>query len=169
MTREEAIKRIQQDLDVNKKYLSKEYKEALNMAIESLKVDVARWSSWNKTFEQSGIADLISRAEVLDIIAFKRKLANIDGRVLLDETVDRINALPSADRPSGEWKLASEELPQSVGSYIVTCKDEHGWVYVDYDYWTVADAFKYNRDKVTAWIPFPKPYCGADMRKEKNK
>lgn len=36
MKREEAIKRIQQDLDVNKKYLSKEYKEALNMAIEAL-------------------------------------------------------------------------------------------------------------------------------------
>lgn len=47
--------------------------------------------------------DLISRAEVLDIIAFKRKLANIDGRILLDEIEDRINALPSSDRPSGEW------------------------------------------------------------------
>lgn len=74
-----------------------------------------------------------------------------------------------ADRPSGEWKPVSERLPQRVGSYIVTCKDEHGWVYVDYDYWTVADEFKYNNSKVTAWIPFPKPYCGADMRKEKNK
>ena len=39
MTNEEAIKRIQQDLDVNKKYLSKEYKEALNMAIEALSAD----------------------------------------------------------------------------------------------------------------------------------
>ena len=37
MTKEEAIKRIQQDLDVNGKYLSKEYKEALNMAISALK------------------------------------------------------------------------------------------------------------------------------------
>lgn len=67
------------------------------------------------------------------------------------------------NRLTVEWKLASEELPQKVGSYIVTCKDEYGQVYVDYDYWTVADEFKYNRAKVTAWIPFPKPYCGAKM------
>ena len=36
MTKEEAIKRIQQDLKANKKYLSKEYMEALRMAIEAL-------------------------------------------------------------------------------------------------------------------------------------
>lgn len=42
MKREEAIKRIQQDLDVNKKYLSKEYKEALNMAIEALQTEAVR-------------------------------------------------------------------------------------------------------------------------------
>ena len=36
MTREEAIERILQDIKANGKYLSKEYKEALNMAIRSL-------------------------------------------------------------------------------------------------------------------------------------
>jgi hypothetical protein len=58
----------------------------------------------------------------------------------------------------GEWKSISDWLPQRVGSYLVTCKGEHGSVYVDYDFWTVSDEFKYNRDKVTAWMPFPKPY-----------
>ena len=42
MTREEAIKRIQQDLKVNKKYLSEEYREALHMAIEALSADAVQ-------------------------------------------------------------------------------------------------------------------------------
>ncbi len=57
-----------------------------------------------------------------------------------------------------EWKSISDGLPQRVGSYLVTCKGEYGSVYVDYDFWTVSDEFKYNRDKVTAWMPLPKPY-----------
>ena len=135
MTNEEAIKRIQQDLDVNKKYLSKEYKEALNMAIEALS------------------ADAVSREFYEEAIKANHGLAQ-----------ELCELKASADRPSGVWKLASEELPQSVGSYIVTCKDEKGWVYVDYDFWTVANEFKYNCSKVIAWIPFPKPYCGAKMK-----
>lgn len=149
--------------------------------------------------------DLISRADAIEAVE--------DGMCTFYDcdVLDRINAVPSADRPSGEWtdmcacsicgfqpwyerdihtlsycpncgakmrsgglyytndgqrlewKPVSEGLPQSVGSYIVTCQDEQGGVYVDYDYWTVADEFKYNRDKVTAWIPFPKPYCGTKI------
>ena len=55
MKKEEAIERIQQDLDVSKKYLSKEYKEALNMAIEALQAKTD--------------GDLISRADALEQIA----------------------------------------------------------------------------------------------------
>ena len=108
--------------------------------------------------------DLISRADAIGVV---QDHFNADGFKGYDDgqkMMDRIKALPSADRPSMEWKPVSEGLPQSVGSYIVTCKDEHGWVYVDYDYWTVADEFKYNRDKVTAWIPFPRPYCEAKKK-----
>lgn len=63
------------------------------------------------------------------------------------------------DRPTGEWIPCSDGLPQRVGSYIVTYEDEHGSIYVDYDFWTVTDEFKYNGAKVIAWIPFPEPYC----------
>lgn len=62
------------------------------------------------------------------------------------------------NRLTVEWKPVSEELPQSVGSYLVTCKGEHGFIYVDYDFWTVSDEFKYNRDNVIAWVPFLEPY-----------
>ena len=50
MTRDEAIERIRDDLDKNKKYLSSEYKKALNMAIEALSIirckDCKHWSEW---------------------------------------------------------------------------------------------------------------------------
>lgn len=62
------------------------------------------------------------------------------------------------DKPIGEWKPISDGPPQRVGSYLVTCKGEHGFVYTDYDFWTVSDEFKYNHDNVIAWVPFLKPY-----------
>ena len=64
MTREEAVA----NLRTIKEYFEEESGATpicLEYAIEALKADVARWSSWNKTFEQSGIADLISRADAL--------------------------------------------------------------------------------------------------------
>lgn len=108
------------------------------------------------------MTDLISRADAIEAV---RKLVPCEVEIdctCLDkaEIMNELMTLPSADKPSGEWKPVSEELPQSVGSYLVTCiGGEYGSVYVDYDYWTVLDEFKYNRDKVTAWMPLPKPYC----------
>lgn len=57
-----------------------------------------------------------------------------------------------------EWTVYSEEKPQKVGSYLVTHITESGHSYVDYDYWTVLDKFKYHPTEVVAWMPFPKPY-----------
>ncbi len=72
MTREEAIKTLKQ---IQRLYgglyatsKSKKAYDAFDMAIEALKADVARWSSWNKTFEQSGITDLISRADAVRVV-----------------------------------------------------------------------------------------------------
>ena len=97
MTREEAIKRIQQDLDVHKKYLSKEYKEALNMAIEALSAD----------------GDLISRAEAIKAVEQEYR---IDRGYMVDDytygfnqAIDYISDIVIAEVPSvsaervGEW------------------------------------------------------------------
>lgn len=88
MTNEEAIKRIQQDLDVHKKYLSKEYKEALNMAIEALSAD----------------GDLISRAEAMGAV---QDHFNADGFKGYDDgqkMMDRIKAVPSVSAERvGKW------------------------------------------------------------------
>lgn len=76
-------------------------REAVEMAIEALSANDTTEKPKDVVEQKNDVVaeptDLISRAEVLDIIAFKRKLANIDGRILLDEIEDRINALPSAE------------------------------------------------------------------------
>ena len=57
-----------------------------------------------------------------------------------------------------KWTLYSEEKPQKVGSYLVTHTTDSGRNYVDYDYWTVLEEFKYHPKDTVEWMPFPKPY-----------
>ena len=155
MEREEAIKVLDEMFNTYDELhentdgdLGHEQMQALQMAIEALSAKPT---------------DLISRVDAIEAIESRQTEqwidADVDYNNGLESAVAEIKALPSADRPSGEWQPVGEGLPQRVGSYIVTCQDEHGSVYVDYDFWTVLDEFKYNRDKVTAWMPFPRPYC----------
>ena len=112
MTREEAIKRIQQDLDVHKKYLSKEYKEALNMSIEALSTDeiakerkeiykLAFTDGYKKAMYVVGKngGDLISRAEAIEAVRIVWTRGN-QGSEVLREVTAHIKALPSV---WGEW------------------------------------------------------------------
>lgn len=94
-----------------------EWGEAIDMAIEVLSAETHEIRT-----ETHGVcSDLISRAEVLDIIAFKRKLANIDGRILLDETVDRIKALPSAEQVTGKLNNPCDSLLKADSE---SCKEQ---------------------------------------------
>ena len=61
-----------------------------------------------------------------------------------------------------KWTVYNEEKPQKVGSYLVTHTTDSGHYYVDYDYWTVCDNFKYHPTDVVAWMPFPKPYSKTE-------
>lgn len=110
MTREEVIKQLQNCKDLIKQdgqdYLDERDIPILDMAIEALKADVARWSSWNKTFEQSGIADLISRA-------------NAVSREEYEEVKAYMDTLVNAFIEDGE------ELAESVK--VVRCKDCKHW------------------------------------------
>ena len=188
MTREEAIYEIKQLAVLSTDKEIPKITEALNMAIEALKADVARWSSWNKTFEQSGIADLISRADAIEAVrvcdvflAYQGdKIANnID--VFVDSIVEQmrdnisraVSALPSADRPTG-W--ITDRKPNEHGSYMVTLKSL-GSDYVTTMYfgkpimpnievngmcWYRSDDewgdVVYDDKDVIAWQPLPTPY-----------
>lgn len=97
--------------------------------------------------------DLISRADAICEV-----LVN-DG---IDNIVDRINALPSAD---AEWILCSERLPSESDDYICTIPLDanetytevltfhKGRFYEDDDEWGAT-----YHDDVLAWMPLPKPY-----------
>lgn len=65
-----------------------------------------------------------------------------------------------------EWTVYSKEKPQKVGSYLVTHTTDSGCNYVDYDYWTVLDKFKYHPEDVVAWMPFPEPYEAEKTERE---
>ena len=79
--------------------------------------------------------------------------------------IDDIRALPSADR----WIPCSERLPSEQGQYLVTfplCNGEpsvyvlsfcKGKFYETDDEWGDVEY-----DDVTAWMPLPKPWKGAD-------
>lgn len=103
------------------------------------------------------MTDLISRADAICEV-----LVN-DG---IDNIVDRINALPSAD---AEWIPCSERLPSESGDYLCTIPldaDEtytevltfhKGRFYEDDDEWGATF-----HDDVLAWRPLPTPYKGGD-------
>ena len=79
-----------------------------------------------------------------------------------------IDAIPSADRPQ-EWIPCSERLPSEQGHYLVTfplCNGEP-WVYIlsfnkGKFYETDDEWGDVEYGDVTAWMPLPKPWKGAD-------
>lgn len=79
--------------------------------------------------------------------------------------IDDIRALPSADR----WIPCTERLPSEQGQYLVTfplCNGEP-WVYVlsfckGKFYETDDEWGDVEYDDVTAWMPLPNPWKGAD-------
>ena len=78
---------------------------------------------------------------------------------------DRINAIPSADR----WIPCEERLPSEQGQYLVTFPLCNGdpWVYVlnfckGKFYETDDEWGDVEYDDVTAWMPLPEPWKGAE-------
>ena len=66
------------------------------------------------------MSDLISRADAIDTVEELNRKVN-DGRendtICTSDVLRRINALPSADRPTGEW----------VGDKCSICGTERAW------------------------------------------
>lgn len=125
MTREEAITRLKNMVWLYGSVEREQNIEAIDMAIEALKADVARWSSWNKTFEQSGIADLISRADAIEALT---EYYNYSERMCIE-----IKALIE-DIPSAELTV---QTPQTYGKSINPSNAE-----VVADYISRADAIE---------------------------
>ena len=161
MTREEAIKMIQDDMRLHHDYLSGEYRKALRMAIEALtkpnyetdtevrlavadrkKEKVILWDA----FGEVEYYPHTSHGRLIDADALSKKLCETtifikEGKVFQS----MINDAPTvqADRPHGEWEV---------------CEDGDGIYGVCSICGCDADFSHYG-------VPFDFcPNCGADMR-----
>lgn len=95
--------------------------------------------------------DLIRREEVLKAIDYRRKTANIDGRIILDEVEDRIRELPSADP---KWIPCDTSGMPPEGEAVLMSDGKHIWIDETVAWW--GDRSDWIG---TAWMPLPKPYC----------
>ena len=107
---------------------------------------------------------LIKLSDAIDVI--KKNHYRLEGHGLTEELLlEQMCSIPSADR----WIPCSERLPSEQGQYLVTFPLSNGdpWVYVlsfckgkfyeTDDEWGDAEY-----DDVTAWMPLPEPWKGAD-------
>ena len=142
MTREEAIKAIQDfrnDYDSNG---SGYFDEALEMAIKAL--------------EQEPCEDAISRQAMLEYQhCLYGKMPNRENHKLWKF----ITELPSVTTPTTKWIPVSERLPEENKDVLIDIKEgeEHTFFVtrlVDVTYW-----IHLGRDvNVVAWMPLPEPY-----------
>ena len=106
---------------------------------------------------------LLKESDVLRI-AFQLPL------VVNSAFADAVKALPSADRPQGEWIPCSERLPRPYTEVLVC--DECGWISLE-SYrpcdvtekdsgWSTLTRIKIPTDGIIAWMPIPEPWKGAD-------
>ena len=159
MTREEAILHIEKTKEflTSPKICWSKYDDkitALDIAIEALQggdADMTGTSPYMQPSPDSGV-DLISRADAICEV-----LVN-DG---MDNIVDRINTLPSAE---AKWIPCSERLPKKGEVVLITngkgnvrCgqyRSEYDVRYEKHYWWWKGKTV----ETVLAWMPLPEPY-----------
>lgn len=113
------------------------------------------------------MSDLIRREDVIAVI--KRCKDRLQGKGLTyDIMLDMVERIPSADRPQ-EWIPCSERMPSEQGQYLVTISLYDNSTYVDVLHFHKGKFYEIDSewgnveyDDVTAWMPLPKPWKGAD-------
>ena len=114
--------------------------------------------------EQMMSDDVIRRSDAIK--ATWQEPTYTDPLNVLTEVRDRIEAIPSADRPQ-EWIPCSERFPKEEGIYLVTATNyifDTDEIVVGTCYFNIEYGFTNNR-KILAWMPLPKPWKGADDEK----
>lgn len=134
--------------------------------------------------------DLISRAdaiEAIEIVDWYHQNQNKDmvsganddehqAWYKAQDIYKALEAVPSADRPRGEWTLLTEERPVDNYEIIATVywpgygDSTIAVGHIDrFDNWHLYSPTEGELIKgfeVIAWKTLPEPYCGADMRGE---
>lgn len=115
MNRKEAIKILKdlEDVDNSTPVPNKLFYEAFDMAIEALSANYTTEKPNDIVEQENDVVveptDLISRADAIKAIESRQTEqwidADVDYNNGLESAVAEIKALPSADRPSGEWVI----------------------------------------------------------------
>jgi len=129
--------------------------------------------------------DLIRRRDAIEAIKALECLGYIECKTV--GAIKEIEAIPSADRPQGEWIPCSERLPKDIRPVLVTWKNNDPASYYQYIvgkhyigtahyhrgkwYWyssvtedLLAEYGKCDSEEfdeaieAVAWMPLPKPY-----------
>ena len=100
MTIEEAIYRLKNTAWLGSDDDREEAEEAVVMAIKALE-DIERWRTWSHTYD-----NIISKAKVLETYSelyWFDSDCEVVSKAEVDKIYERLQSLPSADRPTGEW------------------------------------------------------------------
>lgn len=108
--------------------------------------------------------DLIRRSDAIDAIC-KTRTNDVVSYHYADLFINALYQVPSVDRPQ-EWIPCSERLPNENGTYLTTYEwvGKTGTKYIEIE----GIDFEHGRwdchdyEKVTAWMPLPEPWKGAD-------
>lgn len=107
------------------------------------------------------MSDLIKRSDAIKALY---KYSFVSKGIIEKE----IRAIPTADRPQ-EWIPCSERMPNKQSDYLVTISLYDNSTYVDVLHFHKGKFYEIDSewgdveyDDVTAWMPLPKPWKGAD-------
>lgn len=150
MTREEAIKILEEEAEFLYGGDEPYNKIAFDMAIESLTYQ--NLSKPNNTCE----VDLISREDAMGAVQDHFNADGFKGYYDGQKMMDRITALPSAEPKTGEWIPFNEKLPREYAQYLVCSESGERLVYWLEDSDWVRGMIE--KEGIIAWMPLPMPY-----------
>ena len=116
MTREEAIKILEEEAEFLYGGDEPYNKIAFDMAIKALE-DIERWRTWSHTYD-----NLISRQEAIEMAVDVETPQGAYERAIY---VDDLMTLPSADRPTGEWIWSPKDKDETVSGCCSNCSFSH--------------------------------------------